>query len=109
MRVHAAANSARVSARMTPRLAESTSGLSTHGKRARAATACGSSVMEKTAKPGWRTPPRASASRMACLFRVALTAESALARSPSAWPMAAPTTVVASSTGTTAATGRVRA
>src|SRR5439155_1142528 len=71
--------------------------------------AAGPSSTPKAAKPGWGTPARASTSRIASLFRVARTAAMGFARSPRACPMAAPTTVVASSTGTTAAMGYRRA
>ncbi len=52
------------------------------------------------------TPAAASSSRITCLSRVACAAASGFTRRPSASPTAEATTVVASSTGTTASIGR---
>ena len=60
-------------------------------------------------KRGDRTPARANASRIRRLFRVIETASSELDRRPRRSAIAAPTTVVRSSTGTTASTGCRRA
>ena len=57
-------------------------------------------------KAGEGTPASASRSRITRLFRVARAAASGFTRSPSASPMAEATTVVSSSTGTTASMGR---
>ncbi len=106
MRAKAATKPASSSARITPRLADSTSGLSTQGYRTRRAASRGSTSTRNEVKDGAGTPARASCSRMQSLSRVAATAATGLARSPSARPIAAPATVVRSSTGTTASSGR---
>ncbi len=55
---------------------------------------------------GEGTPARASRPRITSLLRVAWAAASGFTRRPSASPIAEATTVVASSTGTTASSGR---
>src|SRR5262245_19486516 len=60
-------------------------------------------------KRGTGTPASARQRRIACLSRAVLTAGSELALSPRRWLIAAATTVVWSSTGTTASIGRRRA
>ena len=84
-------------------------GLRTQGYVARSAAASGSSATLRRVNRGDRTPARANASRIRCLFRVVETASTELDRRPSRSAMAAPTTVVRSSTGTTASTGWRRA
>ena len=72
MRAHAAANSAGSSARMTPRLAESTSGLSTHGYGTRRATLARIVVHREGGEGRRGTPAAASRSRISSLLRVGL-------------------------------------
>jgi len=91
---------------MTPRLAESESGFRTHGYSISAARAAGSSVRLTRRKRGTGTPASARQRRIACLSRAVLTAGIELALRPSRWLMVAATTVVRSSTGTTASIGR---
>ena len=86
-------------------LPASTVGFRTHGYGAPAAASSGSSAASKRVNRGDRTPARANAWRIRCLLRVAVTASTELDRSPSRSAMAAPTTVVRSSTGTTASIG----
>src|SRR5262249_28325967 len=102
-----AATNSRVSlARMTPRLAESASGLRTHGYATSPARIAGSSARLTSLNGGTGTPAAARHRRIACLSRAVLTAGRELALSPSRWLTAAATTVVRSSTGTTASSGR---
>ena len=109
IRRKAATNEGASSARITPRLPARIVGLSTHGYVTRSAAASGSSETSRSVKRGDRTPARAKASRIRCLLRVVETASRELDRRPRRSAMAAPTTVVRSSTGTTASTGWRRA
>src|SRR5439155_1642339 len=94
IRRKAATNSRASFARITPRLAESESGLRTHGYPTASAPAAGSSDSRTSRKRGTGRPASARQRRIACLSRAALTAGSELALRPRRWPMAAATTVV---------------
>ncbi len=93
-------------ARMTPRLAESASGLSTQGNFTPRAARKGSSLSAMRRKRGIGTPAAARHWRIWNLSRAAVTAATALVRRPSRSAMAAAATVVRSSTPTTARSGR---
>ena len=72
----------------------------------RPAAACGFSSTVTVVNGGEGTPARASRPRITSLLRVAWAAASGFTRRPRASPIAEATTVVASSTGTTASSGR---
>ena len=101
-RHHAAASPSSSSARMTPRLAEHRSGLTTTGNCQPAAASspharAGSSPAANSAKRGCATPPRASASRISRLLRAVVAAPTELPRSPSRSAARAAMSAVASS------------
>src|SRR6266581_6313389 len=100
-------NWASSSARITPRLAESMRGLTTHGNAVRRASTTGSSSKERRAYGGTGTPSPRSSVRIRYLSRAAAVDLTALCGSPSAFDRTAASTVVASSTPTTASIGRV--
>src|SRR5439155_2362234 len=106
IRRKAATNSRASFARITPRLAESASGLRTHGNSTRSARAAGSLARPTSPKRGTGTPAAARQRRIACLSRAVATAGREFALRPRRWLMAAAATVVRSSTGTTASIGR---
>src|SRR5436309_9763764 len=109
MRRKAATNSRASFARITPRLAESMSGLRTHGYSIPSASAAGSSASLTSRKRGTGTPVLARHRRIVCLSRAARAADREFVFRPSRSLMAAATTVVMSSTATTASIGRLRA
>ena len=82
IRSKAATNWVASFARITPRLAESTSGLSTHGYVMRPAAARGSSSTATVVNGGEGTPARASRPRITSLLRVAWAAASGFTRRP---------------------------
>ena len=106
MRRTAATNWSTLLARMTPRLAESASGLTTHGNATPRAARNGSSFSAMRRKRGIGSPAAARHWRIWYLSRAAATAATALLRRPSRSAMAAAATVVRSSTPTTAFSGR---
>ena len=109
MRPKAATNSRASFARITPRLAESMRGLRTHGYSTCSAMARGSWLKSTRRKRGTGTDASARHRRIACLSRAVVTAGRGFVLSPSRALMAAATTVVRSSTATTASIGRRRA
>src|SRR2546425_5429624 len=109
MRRKAATNSRASFARITPRLAESVSGLSTHGYSTASACSAGSSASSTSRKRGTGTPALARDRRIVSLSRAAAAAGREFAFRPSRSLMAAATTLVRSSTATTASIGRRRA
>src|SRR3989442_272670 len=109
MRRRATTNSGPSSERTTRRLAESISGLRTHESSIPSASAAGSSASLTSRKRGTGTPALARHRRIVCLSRAALAADREFVFRPSRSVMAAATTVVRSSTATTASIGRLRA
>ena len=105
MRSHAATNSARSFARITPRLAARNVGFKTQGNRTLFDAASGSSPRSKTRYAGDGTAASARSPRIVALCRAAIAACTGLCASPSAREITAATTVVSSSTPTTAANG----
>src|SRR5881409_549781 len=105
MRSKATTNCSVVLARMTPRLAERLSGLSTHGNSTPRAASTGFSPSAMRRKRGTGTPAAARHCRIWNLSRAVATAAGALARRPSRSAMAA-AAAVTSSTPATPASGR---
>ena len=97
------------SARITPRLPDSPSGLTTHGRPTSRATAATSAPEGSRAKRGCGTPASASARRIAALSRVRATAAGGLCGSPRRSAPSAAAITPWSSTPTTAANGVSRA
>ena len=97
----AATNDCTLSARMTPRDAESRTGLSTHGNVMAFAMVAGSSSRLRNMKRGTGTPALASNSRCRYLSLAAIAACTGFPFSFSLVVMAAAITAVASSTATT--------
>src|SRR5713226_2131159 len=93
---------------MTPRLAESASGLRTQGNPTPRAARNGSSLSAMRRKRGTGRPDAARHWRISYLLRAAATAATGLVRSPSRSAIAAAAVAVWSSTPTTASSGRRR-
>src|SRR5438093_11664920 len=106
IRRNAATKASGSSARITPRLAESARGFSTHGYATSRATRVGSSVRATRRKRGAGTPAAWSRRRISSLFLAAEAAATGFARRPRRPATAAATTVVRASTATTASIGR---
>ena len=101
----ASVNSCRLSARITPRLADRESGLITHGKSTCLLISAMSSQIEKRLNCGHGTPRVASVCRNRYLSRVAFADSIGLCGSPSASDAVVASSVVSSSTPTIAAIG----